>query len=75
MRKNIAQLIEQYWRVKFQYYRMYRIFKHKLCHALGMIHTQNPPDTNDGQTFRVINITTTFMVLPEKKQLMASAQD
>ena len=39
-RKNIAQLIEQYWRVKFQYYRMYRIFKHNLCHALGVIHTQ-----------------------------------
>ena len=64
--KNIAQLIEQYWWVKFQYYRMYRIFKHKLCHALGVIHTQKSPDREDGQTFWVINITTKLMVLPEK---------
>ena len=50
IRENISQLIEQYWRVKFQYYRMYRTFKHKLYHALGVIHTQKPPDRDDGQT-------------------------
>ena len=51
IRENISQLIEQYWRVKFKYYKMYRIFKHKLCHALGVIQTQKPPDRDDGQTF------------------------
>ena len=45
---------------------MYIIFKQELCHALGVIHTQKPPDRNDGQTFGAIDITTKLMVLPEK---------
>ena len=66
IRENIAQLIEQYWSVKFQYYRMYTIFKHELCHALGVIHTQKPTDRDDGQIFWVINITKKLTVLPEQ---------
>ena len=51
IQENIAQLIEQYLRLKFQYPTMYRISKNKLCHALGVIHTQKPPDRDDWQTF------------------------